>query len=765
MDHFFSFLNHVPEDYRESNVDELRDLLNYQCTEEDREMLQKGVSAEEVRKVIFSMASEKSPGPDGYTSEFFKATWDIIGPDFVVPVQAFFDTGFMPKGINSTILALIPKKNDVVVMKDYRPISCCNVIYKVISKLLANRMKGLLPLFISLNQSAFVKDRLLMENVLLALEMVKNYHSESVTERCAMKIDVSKAFDSVQWSFLLSVLAALNFPEKFILWIKKCIELASFSIQINGELAGYFNSKRGMRQGCALSPYLFIVCVQVLSKLLDKAAIEKKIGYHPYCKDLNLTHICFADNVLVFSDEKKTSIEGILAVFQEFAKVSGLNISLEKSTLYLAGVKAEDSVTILEQFPFDSGSLPVRYLGLPLLTKRMNSQDYSLLIMRIKNRITSWTARHLSFAGRLQLVGSVLYSITNFWMSAYRLPSACIKEINSLCSAFLWSGPALSTHKAKIAWENVCRPKNEGGLGLKNLSDANRVSCLKLIWRIISEKNYLWVCWIWKYLIRKGSYWSVNERSSLGSWMWKKLLKLRPLAKQLVKKEINSGSNSSFWFDCWSQIGSLIEVTGDRGPMDLGIPINSTVENAIQLYRTKRHRAPNLQLVDKEVMRLKNRGLNDQDDLCLWKRENGDYKEAFSMVQTWNIIRSQNPKVVWFKGVWFSGSTPRFSFLVWIAVQDRLATGDRISRWNPQADVKCWLCQAPLENRDHLFFDCGYSKEVWCSLVKNLAGNRSVYEWSRVLREVVRGLSGKTEIFSIAIVFRLLCMRFGGKEM
>lgn len=173
---------------------------------------------------------------------------------------------------------------------------------------------------------------------------------------------------------------------------------------------------------------------------------------------------------------------------------------------------------------------------------------------------------------------------------------------------------------------------------------------------------------------------------------------------QLSRKEINSGSNSSFWFACWSQIGRLIEVTGERGPMDLGIPINSTVESAVQLYRSKRHRAPNVQLIDMEVMRLKSRGLNNQEDLCLWKRENGDFKVDFSTVQTWNIIRTQAPKVPWFKGVWFSGATPRFSFLVWIAIHDRLATGDRISRWNPQANINCWLCQAPFENRDHLFF-------------------------------------------------------------
>ena len=104
--------------------------------------------------------------------------------------------------------------------------------------------------------------------------------------------------------------------------------MASFSIQVNGELAGYFNSKTGLRQGCSLSPYLFVISMQVLSKLLDIAAARRQIGYHPYCKDLSLTHICFADDVLVFSDGRKSSIEGILKVFQEFEKMSGLNISL-----------------------------------------------------------------------------------------------------------------------------------------------------------------------------------------------------------------------------------------------------------------------------------------------------------------------------------------------------------------------------------------------------------------------------------------------------
>lgn len=217
-------------------------------------------------------------------------------------IKSFFEKGFLPKGVNTTILALIPKTTGAKTMKDYRPISLCNVLYKVISKIIANRLKKLLPHFISLNQSAFVQDRLLIENLLLATELVKDYHKDSISERCAIKIDISKVFDSVEWTFLFNTLTAMGLPPNFIHWVSLCVTTPSFSVQVNGELAGFFRSDRGLRQGCALSPYLFVLSMHVLSKLLDKSAAEHKIGYHPKCKNLSLTHLSFADDILVFSD-------------------------------------------------------------------------------------------------------------------------------------------------------------------------------------------------------------------------------------------------------------------------------------------------------------------------------------------------------------------------------------------------------------------------------------------------------------------------------
>ncbi|CAA7036400.1 unnamed protein product [Microthlaspi erraticum] len=222
--------------------------------------------------------------------------------------------------------------------------------------------------------------------------------------------------------------------------------------------------------------------MNVLSKLLDKAASVKEIGYHPKCQTIGLTHLSFADDIMVLTDGQIRSVEGIITVFDEFSRMSGLKISMEKSTIFLVGVSETVKLQMSTQFGFESGSFPVRYLGLPLLTKRMSPTDYLPLLEKIRQKITSWKTRPLSFAGRLALINSVLMSLTNFWLSAFKLPSACLKQIEQLCSAFLWSGPSLNPHKAKLSWTEICKPKAEGGLGLRPLKEINMVSCLKMIW-------------------------------------------------------------------------------------------------------------------------------------------------------------------------------------------------------------------------------------------------------------------------------------------
>ena len=220
-------------------------------------------------------------------------------------------------------------------------------------------------------------------------------------------------------------------------------------MQVNGDLAGYFQSSRGLRQGCSLSPYLFVLRMNVLSLKMDRAGVEKKFKLHPGCKKLAITHLCFADDLMVFVEGSEKSIDGALSVFDEFEEWAGLKISLEKSTIYMAGVLEAEKRSILTNFPLAEGELPVRYLGLPLMTKAMRTQDYLPLKESIRSRVSPWTSRFLSYAGRLQLIRSVLLSLVNFWIAVFRLPSACIKEVEKLCAAFLWTGPVLSRRVLK----------------------------------------------------------------------------------------------------------------------------------------------------------------------------------------------------------------------------------------------------------------------------------------------------------------------------
>jgi hypothetical protein len=193
------------------------------------------------------------------------------------------------KEVNATILCLVPKRPNVSVMGDFRPIACCNVIYKCITKILSNIMLPLLDSMISRNQSAFIPGCNIAENVLLAQEMIRNYHRKDGQLRCTTKIDLMKAYDSVNWNFLIHCLSCSGFPLKFVNWIKECITSPRFSISLNGTLVGYFEEAKGLRQGDPLSPYLFVIAMEVISRIMGKyTGYNSGFKFHPKCSNCSL---------------------------------------------------------------------------------------------------------------------------------------------------------------------------------------------------------------------------------------------------------------------------------------------------------------------------------------------------------------------------------------------------------------------------------------------------------------------------------------------
>nr|GEW26151.1 hypothetical protein [Tanacetum cinerariifolium] len=429
------------------------------------------VSDQEIKDAIFSMRNDKSPGPDGYTAAFFKEAWDIISKDIMLAIREFFVNGKLLKELNHTIIALIPKVSSPAWVNDYRPISCCNVLFKCISKIIANRIKESLKMLVSSNQSAFVPGRNITDNILLAQELMHNYHLDRGPPRCAFKVDIQKAYDTVDWNFLKDILLGFGFHDRLVGWIMECVTSTSFSININGSLHGYFKGKRGLRQGNPLSPYLFTLVMNILTLMIRRRVQSSdSFMYHRYCSKLEIVNLCFADDLFLFAHRDTGSTKVIMEALDEFKNVSGLTPSLPKSKAYFCNVLNHVKLSILQILPFEEDRLPVEYLGVPLVSSGLIIRDCKELIEKVQNRVDNWKNKLLSIAGRLQLIQSVVGSLHVFWASDFVLPAQVLLDIEQIMRGFLWSHSSSRKGQAKVAWDVVCLPRKEGGLGIRRLS-------------------------------------------------------------------------------------------------------------------------------------------------------------------------------------------------------------------------------------------------------------------------------------------------------
>ncbi|KAL2248024.1 UNVERIFIED_CONTAM: hypothetical protein Sindi_2654700 [Sesamum indicum] len=255
---------------------------------------------DDVKQAVFDIADDKAPGPDGYSSGFFKAAWPVVGQEVTKAVLEFFSTGKLLKEVNSTLLALIPKVHTPMTVGDFRPISCCNVLYKIIAKLLVERLRVVLDKIISPCQGAFIPGRSIGDNIMLAQELLTGYNQVRLPPRCTLKVDIRKAYDTVEWDFLFAVLQLFGFPQTFTRWIEECVTTAAFSIDLNGNPHGFFAGARGLRQGDPLSPYLFVLVMEVLHLgLLQLIEQDLQFFYHWKCEPAKLFQLGFADDLLL----------------------------------------------------------------------------------------------------------------------------------------------------------------------------------------------------------------------------------------------------------------------------------------------------------------------------------------------------------------------------------------------------------------------------------------------------------------------------------
>lgn len=248
-------------------------------SELDHESLTANFDPQEVKEAVWDCEGDKSPGPDSINFHFIKTFWNLLEKDVLRVVNEFYVHGVWTKGCNSSFIALIPKKDSPQGLNDFRPISLVGCIYKIVSKLLANRLKEVLPKVIGEEQSAFLSGRSMMDSIVTANELI---HDARIRKKQLLifKVDFEKSYYSVRWDFLVYVMRRMHFNERWIKWIEGCLKSARVSVLVNRSPSEEFGMGRGLRQGDPLAPFLFLIVAEGINCLFHQAVrLEKFVGY------------------------------------------------------------------------------------------------------------------------------------------------------------------------------------------------------------------------------------------------------------------------------------------------------------------------------------------------------------------------------------------------------------------------------------------------------------------------------------------------------
>ena len=266
---------------------------------------------DEIRATFKQKHPTKSLSSDGMSPIFYQKYWDIVGPDVINCVLDVLNASVLLSGLNETYICLIPKVKNPQKSIEFKPINLCNVLYKIISKVLANRLKRVLGVVIDESQSAFVLGRLITDNMLMVFETMHSIDQRMKGKEAlmAIKLDMSKAYDRVPWVHLEAMIKKMGFHEKWISLMMMCVTIVTYSVLINGEPKGRITPSRGLQQGDPISPYLFLLCAEGLTAMLKKEEAAGNIKGVATCRGApRISHLLFADDSIIFC--RATAEEG-----------------------------------------------------------------------------------------------------------------------------------------------------------------------------------------------------------------------------------------------------------------------------------------------------------------------------------------------------------------------------------------------------------------------------------------------------------------------
>ncbi|XP_039135720.1 uncharacterized protein LOC120273142 [Dioscorea cayenensis subsp. rotundata] len=678
---------------------------------DDKDELIKPVTKGEVFRTLRSMSRGKSPGPDGFNAEFYLFYWNILGDHIFKAITHFFDTAKIPNSWGKTFVVFIPKIEHPQKVSDFRPISLCNVCYKIVSKVLAARLKIVLPELIGPEHTGFLAGRSTVDNILVVQEIVHSMETDKTSPpRMLLKVDIEKAFDTINWNLILATLQRMCFPAIWIKWIESCLSSAFFSLLINGRPSRWITSSRGVRQGDPISPLLFILASQNLSAILNHALYINFIPGFDVRLTRNINHLMFADDLLIISKASRQSARNILFCLNLYASISGQNPNLNKSALFLPSWfnrKISKSIALILNIKV--GNFPFTYLGAPISPFRLPVHQFRSLVNNAEAAISKWNHSPISQAGRITLINSSIFSLPVYFLSIFHLPDSILDSISKLARRFLWGrhGGGQSFHS--IGWHVSTLSKSEGGLGLRNLRNARTALMAKHAFSIANNSDKIWV----SIFLHKYPHWCIwNSCShSSDSSLHKAISKTMSVIKQNFHLATCNPNLVNVWEDPW-----LLDLPLNYKPTFINmnviddLAVNSFIsENTFNSNACSELFGGSLSRV---VLNETNFDIHASND-WVWRPISS---KATTVAVVYDFVNSgRTSQLVWngWQIIWKLKVVPRVKVFLWKLAHGKLPTGNYLFNLNIGPVSLCHFCNIHPENSTHLFWECRNSVSCW----------------------------------------------------
>ncbi|CAI5476382.1 unnamed protein product [Closterium sp. Yama58-4] len=456
----------------------------------DRSQLVEIWSEEEVLAALKGLPAGKAPGQDGLPKEFFERNWGLLGPAVMKEVRDFEGTGTLSEAFTTAVTILLHKKGSREDLGNYRPITLLSFFFKLLAKVLANRIKVVLPKVISPNQFGFLPGRSLADAVSLVADAIDAAEQED-EDWLLLLVDFQKAYDSVSREYLFRTLGNMGFPTKFVGWVKGLHDGAATRMLLNGWIRERVEMAKGVRQGCPLAPYLFLCAVEPLCQEIER----RKLGVRKRGIKGDLAYIGYADDTtLVLRGKEQVEVAVLLG---EFAEVSGLRVNSDKTTLMPLGKNLRRLQPIASPFKWADKGKSERLLGIWITSGGSPGPAWDKAFEKVSAVLSCWETKHLKTSARVTIINCYAMPILLFQAQIYAPPYEVWTKVKRLCHNFISGGRALlDRHFTLWSYELSCKGRKEGGLGVIDLRHRIDSTVIQGLGKALVEqeplRNWLW---------------------------------------------------------------------------------------------------------------------------------------------------------------------------------------------------------------------------------------------------------------------------------